>query len=283
MLKNLSRILPFFIVTLLCIGGVELLYGVAEHYLLLPASKTAVLESDVNPSNKSVNKLETHKNYEVILDRNLFQSYSREPEKVEPVKDNPLEGLEATSLSLVLMGTISGPNDRGRAIIMEKAKKKQDIYYKGDIVQGAEIKEILRGKIILTFQGKDEILDMTEANKYQPKQSAAVAPVPTRKRVVRSPRSQNRPNLRTRKAPTIQPQVEEGEAEESENAEPDPEQDTAIEESESAGPDPEQDTAVEESESAEPVAEQENEQVERNEEAEPVNQEDVPPDENSNS
>jgi type II secretory pathway component PulC len=246
MLKNLSRILPFFIVTLLCIGGVELLYGVAEHYLLFPASKTTVSETLVTVSAKPVKKLEKHKNYEVILDRNLFQSYTREPEKIEPVNENPLEGLEATSLSLVLMGTISGPNDSGRAIIMEKAKKKQDIYYRGDIVQGAEIKEILRGKVILTFQGKDEILDMTEANKYKPRQSAAVAPVPTRKRVVRSPRTKSRTNplrLKTRKAPTIQPKVEEPEGE---------------------------------SDNAEPVAEQDNEPVEQNEESESSNQGDGP-------
>ena len=243
MLKNLSRILPFFIVTLLCIGGVELLYGVAEHYLLLPASKTTVSETVVTPSAKPVKKLEKHKNYKVILDRNLFQSYTREPTKVEPVNENPLEGLEATSLSLVLMGTISGPNDRGRAIIMEKAKKKQDIYYRGDIIQGAEIKEILRGKVILTFQGKDEILDMTEANKYKPKQSAAVAPVKTRKRVVRSPRTKSRSNparLKTRKAPTVQPKVEEPEGE-SDNAE-------SVEQSEEAESSDQEDGPPEDSE-----------------------------------
>lgn len=253
MLKNLSRILPFFIVTLLCIGGVELFYGVAEHYLLLPASKIVVPESAVTPLAKSVQKLEKHKNYKVILDRNLFQSYIREPEKAEPVNDNPLEGLEATSLSLVLMGTISGPNDRGRAIIMEKLKKKQDIYYKGDVIQGAEIKEILRGKIILTFQGKDEILDMTEANKYKPKQSAAVAPLPARKRVVRSPRSQNKPKparLKSRKAPTIKPQVDEAE---------------------------------EDGDNAEPAAEQDNASEEQGEEAESTNEEDGPPEESSST
>ncbi len=195
MLKNLSRILPFFIITLLSIGGVELFYGVAEHYLLLPATKAPVKGTAVTLPGAKPAQLVKHKNYKVILDRNLFQSYSRqnEAEVVEPVKKDPLVGLETTSLDLVLMGTISGSQNRSRAIIMEKAKKKQDIYYTGDVVQEAQIKEILRAKVILTYQGKDEILDMTEASKFKPRQSAAAAPTPARKKVVSRPKPRKRP------------------------------------------------------------------------------------------
>ncbi len=207
MLKNITRILPFFIITLLSIGGVELLYGVAENYLFLPPGKSVVQQSAIIGSDGEATVLNKHENYQVILDRNLFQSYIQEPEKVEPVKENPLVGLETTSLDLVLMGTISGPQDRSRAIIMEKAKKKQDIYYQGDIVQGAEIKEILRGKVILTYNGKDEILDMIEASKYAPSPRAAAAPMPNRKKVVSSARPKARrkvpTRIKTRKVPPV--------------------------------------------------------------------------------
>jgi hypothetical protein len=61
---------------------------------------------------------------------------------------------------------------------MDKAKRKQDIFYPGDVVNGAQIKEIMRGKVILTYQGKDEVLDMTEAGKYKPRQNLVPAPFP---------------------------------------------------------------------------------------------------------
>lgn len=70
--------------------------------------------------------------------------------------------LEATSLDLTLLGTISGGVNTQRAIIQDKRKRTQEIYYKGDAIGPALIKEILRGKVILTVRGKDEILLMKE-------------------------------------------------------------------------------------------------------------------------
>jgi hypothetical protein len=179
MLKNITRILPFFIVTLLSIGGVELFYGVAEHYLRLPEKESAEAQTAVELEKPPANP-EKHNNYEVILKRNLFQSYNRQEEVAAPVAENPLEGLEATTLDLVLMGTVIGPDGSDRAIIFNKKKNEQDIFYKGDVVENAAIKEILRGKVILNYQGKDEVLDMSEAADMRPKPSA-VAPTPGRR------------------------------------------------------------------------------------------------------
>ncbi len=183
MLKNITRILPFFIVTLLSIGAVELFYGVVEHYLLPADRENVQTGTEQEIAVQSTEKLEKHTNYEVILQRNLFQSYAPEEEEPPaPVAENPLEGLEATSLDLVLMGTISGSDNSGRAIILNKKNNEQDIYYRGDVVEDAEIKEILRGKVILNYQGKDEVLDMSEAASIRP--PAAAAPTPERRRVV---------------------------------------------------------------------------------------------------
>jgi hypothetical protein len=209
MLKSLIRILPFLIVTLLSIGGVELFYGVAEYYLLVPENESITGEASAGIEKKAFNKLEKHKNYDVIVERNLFQSYAKEPEPVVEKNDNPLAGLENTTLDLVLMGTITGRANKSRAIILEKAKRKQEIYYTGDVIQGAEIKEILRGKVILSFQGKDEVLDMSEASKVkQPASSApaAVSPAFPRQKVVErpTPRPSRRVvprNVRTRNLP----------------------------------------------------------------------------------
>jgi type II secretory pathway component PulC len=110
----------------------------------------------------------------IILDRNLFgpppaSSSNQQPESVA------IEDLQATSLDLVLMGTVIGGNDENRAIILEKAKKKQDIYQQGEMVQGAVLKEILRGKVILNYNEKDQILDMAEASRYSSKAPIAAA------------------------------------------------------------------------------------------------------------
>lgn len=194
MLKSIIRLLPFLIVTLLSIGGVELFYGVAEHYLLLPVEEGREESiADIQPSDSTVQPRK-HQDYGVIVERNLFQSYIVEKAPVTQDNANPLEGLENTSLDLVLMGTITGQTGRSRAIILEKAKRKQEIYYKGDFIQDAEIKNILRGKVILSYQGKDEVLDMSEAASMRPKQVSqpAVSPAPPRRRVVSRPSGQVR-------------------------------------------------------------------------------------------
>ncbi|MDX1776537.1 MAG: type II secretion system protein GspC, partial [Desulfobulbales bacterium] len=50
------------------------------------------------------------------------------------------------------------------AIILDQKKKSQDIYRVGDSVQGAEIRQILRAKVILRHDEKDEILTMVEGD-----------------------------------------------------------------------------------------------------------------------
>ncbi|GEM_PF-1414497 len=194
MLKKIIRLLPFVIVTLLSIGGVELFYNVAEHYLLLTAEEKVGSPVADSQAKQPANQPRKHQDYKVIVERNLFKTYLVEKTPVKPETANPLEGLENTSLDLVLMGTITGQAGRSRAVILEKAKRKQEIYYKGDFIQEAEIKDILRGKVILSYQGKDEVLDMTEAASMRPKQveQPAVSPAPPRRRVVSRPSGQVR-------------------------------------------------------------------------------------------
>ena len=60
------------------------------------------------------------------------------------------------------MGTVVGSEQDSFAIIEEKGGKKQDLYKVGDSVQSAVVKRILRGKVILTVQGRDKILTIEE-------------------------------------------------------------------------------------------------------------------------
>ncbi len=80
-----------------------------------------------------------------------------------------IETLEETTLQLSLLGTVAGDPQSARAIILDQKGKSQDIYRVGDSVQGAEIRQILRGKVVLRHGEKDEILIMVEGeNKPQP-------------------------------------------------------------------------------------------------------------------
>ncbi len=74
-----------------------------------------------------------------------------------------VENIKPTERNLKLWGTVVG-NDPAKAyaIIEETGnnsrQRKQSLHKRGDIVQGAQIKKILREKIILTADGKNEIL-----------------------------------------------------------------------------------------------------------------------------
>lgn len=159
--KKIIRIIPFFIVTLVVFGSVEQLYTTAENYLL-----TFIGDLERKRESRRLQRpkdIELHKNYTVIMKRNLFHSqkkndgnYTKEeiPETVE---------LKKTDLALILVGTITGKEGQDRAIISDRVTGKQQEYFQGDEIQGAYVRRILRGKVILSHNGKDEVLDLTEA------------------------------------------------------------------------------------------------------------------------
>ncbi|MBF0225439.1 MAG: hypothetical protein HQK76_08305 [Desulfobacterales bacterium] len=66
-------------------------------------------------------------------------------------------------LTLDLLGTIIAGADKSFndvALIFDRITKKQAYYIIGDFVQGAEIKEILRRKVVLILNGKEHILTL---------------------------------------------------------------------------------------------------------------------------
>jgi type II secretory pathway component PulC len=83
--------------------------------------------------------------------------------------------MELSSLNVVLMGTVNGEKGDNRAIVLDKSTNKQQLYEVGDVIQGAQVKEVLRGKVILLYNGKDEMLDMSEAANVRAGTAASVA------------------------------------------------------------------------------------------------------------
>ncbi|HUT70445.1 MAG TPA: type II secretion system protein N [Desulfatiglandales bacterium] len=138
--------------------GVNLFYLTATAYLRgFDTPKTIIyLAPDVKEQGKPSKAF-----YQAIVDRNIFVTAEAEPEERS---GEELEELEPTSLKIALLGTAVGGQQEGFAVIEEVGKRKQGLYRVGDSVQGATVKRILRGKVVLSVDEKDEILMMKEEN-----------------------------------------------------------------------------------------------------------------------
>jgi general secretion pathway protein C len=169
-----TRILT--IVNLLCLTvaaylGVSLFYKVLGQRL----SSAPVVTAAVIPQAKEERerpKAESY--YRLILERDLFKTKALATPAPEKQTEINLDALEQTQLKLKLWGTVAPPEgaseeaarggDSGAnaayAVIEDTALRQQNLYRTGDTVQNATVKAILREKVVLTVNGKDEILEM---------------------------------------------------------------------------------------------------------------------------
>jgi len=108
--------------------------------------------------------------YQVIVDRNIFGATSQQ---VAEGGVDQISGLEPTTLQVRLLGTIAGDEQSARAIIEDQLKKEQNLYRKGDTVQNAVVSRILRGKVVLRVDSRDEILTMEEKKKAAGRENGA--------------------------------------------------------------------------------------------------------------
>jgi len=178
-----TALFPFLVVTLVCVGGVEFLYRGLDRYLF--TSTTTVQENTQTGMEKTPSTGTIRQNkkvdFSVIVKRNLFGMPPSLAESATPTEAPPVEELEATTLDVVLMGTVDADGDDGRAIILKKSDRSQDIYRVGEMIEGASIKDIQRGRVILTVDGRDELLDISEAREYD-QNTAPVAARPALRR-----------------------------------------------------------------------------------------------------
>jgi general secretion pathway protein C len=153
----LFNLIALFIITYIVVDTFYSVVGMQLHKL---GGQKVIIFKDVE---KHAVKSPAKPEFSMIVGRNIFGA--TEKAELPPVEEEtePLENLEETTLQLSLLGTIAGDAESARAIIMDQRKRSQDIYRIGDTVQGAEIRQILRGKVVLRHGEKDEILTMAEA------------------------------------------------------------------------------------------------------------------------
>lgn len=139
MFSSLTSKLPFVSIIILCFFGVEM-FCLAEYSNLIASE---------------------------ILHQNTGKHDSTQLANPASVTD-----LETTAADLVLMGIVDGRSQDRRAVILTKKDRRQQMYQTGDMVAGALIKNISRSGVVLRVNGRDEILDMSEAGNFRSKDIA---------------------------------------------------------------------------------------------------------------
>ncbi len=161
-MKSLFTILNLFFIAAMAYCLVETGYNnLVPQNFTLPGQKFYNIKAKtLNPGQ---NKQDIDKNLtNIIVKKNLFKVEIEQKDELfielEKEEREP-ETLEPTMLKLVLWGTVTG-QENVYAVIEDKKVRKQALYQIGDLIQGAELKKILRNKVILVFQGKDQFLEV---------------------------------------------------------------------------------------------------------------------------
>jgi general secretion pathway protein C len=118
------------------------------------------------------------RDFGIVIERNIFGASKKPPKTTKAVEleEKEIDALNPTTLKVSLLGTVSGNQENSYAVIEETRKKKQGLYKRGDTIQNASIKKILRGKVILRVGDRDEILTMEEAASQKAKKGRGSRP-----------------------------------------------------------------------------------------------------------
>lgn len=157
--KRYNIIFNFVALSVIIYIGVDIFYTVVQAELRHHHTSPVVVQP-MTDSSKDERPPLNH--YQLIMSRNIFGSKTTPSDNVEP---EDIEALEPTTLSIALLGTVSGSPSNTYAVIEETDKRKQGLFRVGDNIQGGSIKKILRGKVILSVEDRDEILTMEESAK----------------------------------------------------------------------------------------------------------------------
>lgn len=160
MLRILVRLL---VIAGLVYAGVHLWYGVVEKRLQPdePVARTESVPATPPPvAPKQTVAPSVASDLQSILTRNIFKAVQH-AEQLAPAPDeeaSDLDSMAQTQLRLTLLGTVTGKDEDGRAIIRDEQSKLEDLYRVGSEIQGAIISRIARGKVVLKVNNREEVL-----------------------------------------------------------------------------------------------------------------------------
>lgn len=162
----LQKMKPIFSAVLI---GLTILVAFQVYALIGPITDTpGVQTSSSNPKSDHTRPQSKSNRFEPVKLNNVIEKVTQRnlfKVEVDGQKNKASEPmnlhLEKTSLELTLWGTVTGhKKQEGWAVIQDIETKQQDLYRVNDKIQGATIKSILRNKVILNVNGKDQILEV---------------------------------------------------------------------------------------------------------------------------
>ncbi|MFP4225180.1 MAG: type II secretion system protein GspC [Desulfobacterales bacterium] len=167
MIQRIFILINLGLLTLGIYYGVQLFYQVVTAEVM-PVSAGAAVSQDNRPASqrtsgnsRNARAQQDFSEYQAIVNRDLFKT--TETGEAEPEAEAvELDKLKQTELNLKLWGTVTGDSEKAYAVIEDKSKNRQGLYHKGDAIQNATIKMILRKKVVLRVNGEDEILVMED-------------------------------------------------------------------------------------------------------------------------
>jgi general secretion pathway protein C len=158
MIKRYFTLLNLFLIAAIIYFSVNAFYGIAAMQLD-PGPPSAAGRSKKSVPAKTPLLPLSH--YNAIFERNLFKTKTQASSNPSTIN---IDTLKQTDLKLKLWGTVTGLKDKTYAVIEEAKTRKQNLYRVGDAVQNATVKMVLREKVVLNVNGKDEVLEIEKAH-----------------------------------------------------------------------------------------------------------------------
>jgi len=122
------------------------------------------------PKDLTSSKGKRLEDYGLIATKDVFHTTK---ETAKTAGKDQGEEIKVTELTLELKGTVVGDGKDSYAFILDRGSKKEDAYYVNDFVMGAQILRIMKGRVILNVDGKEEALLMLDESRTLPEMGSA--------------------------------------------------------------------------------------------------------------
>jgi len=156
--RNMRLVFPFLLLTVAVYFASNLVLFMMNLRL---AEYSPPLMDGPSPARQKTSALPPKREYRVLLERNLFGIKKDETsrDKGGDLLAN-LDKLALTSLNCTLIGTVINETGNSWAVIRDNQSKREEKVSVGSMFSDAKVVLILRNKVVLNFNGKDELLVM---------------------------------------------------------------------------------------------------------------------------
>jgi type II secretory pathway component PulC len=123
-----------------------------------------------SPKDLTSSKGKRVEDYALITAEDVFHTTK---ETAKTAGKDQAEEIKVTELNLELKGTVVGDGKDSYAFILDRGSRKEEVYYANDYVMGAQIVRIMKGRVILNVDGKEEALLMMDESRTLPEMGSA--------------------------------------------------------------------------------------------------------------